>query len=379
MVDRDPLPLGMDLPVCGPPPGLHPDSPSEGVQPKDQVGDDENRLPLGMFSPECGAKWDQVPASPPEEVEPKSPRHRASGDHEPAPGFRQWWGISGGTAATLLGLTLAGLLLLLCGQVVQLLAASWMLPVPWCYFSFGAIVLLLGLVCFYGIRLAWLFRKFRHSPQVSVAGLSLGNRARQSPKVQREQLKKYLQAVQKNIEPWRKVLQQAGLNQDETNLIKSRLEKLLDPTLGMDDRDWILKCERDVILLLDRAANETIKNQSFSLGIKTAACPNPIIDTVIVAACSLRLIGDLCRIYGLRPTGLRVLYLLCRAFGQAYLAGRLEDATEAAAEAALGEGPGIVANIFGRVAPKVAQGAANALLLYRLGRSAKQLVRPVRA
>jgi len=139
---------------------------------------------------------------------------------------------------------------------------------------------------------------------------------------------------------------------------------------------------------LESAARRRVVRAARLVAAKTAVTPRSI-DTAIVLHAALAMVGDLCRIFQLRLGTLGTAVVLGRAFALAYLSGQLQQATEtltrdAAADGAgqllhgLPEGIGQVGSkLAGALAPKVAEGTANGILLWRLGAATIRLLRPV--
>lgn len=106
--------------------------------------------------------------------------------------------------------------------------------------------------------------------------------------------------------------------------------------------------------------------------------PNPAVDTMIVTYGAFVVTSDICRTYHVRAGFFGTVLIMAHALGNMYLGGHLEEASESFFDALLEEKESLMTTVFGKLSSKVAEGAVNGLLLYRLGKTVAGLVRPAR-
>ena len=117
------------------------------------------------------------------------------------------------------------------------------------------------------------------------------------------------------------------------------------------------------------------------VAVKTAAVPNPLVDRLVVTYNTFTMIGDLCLIYNVRPSGFGTGVILGRALLHAYLAGELEEATELLVEPVqdavtfLGE---MGSTVAGKLTAKLSEGGLNAVFVYRLGITTQRMLQPTK-
>ncbi len=267
---------------------------------------------------------------------------------------------------------------------------------PWLrYPGLAAVGVLLVVVALAALRLVWLYLRVGHTGQVDVGALTdLAERqtmrrlAHARLAAAGTRLRRYLQAYPVDGRAAARTLLAAGFNEDEVERLRSHRRILLDPDLDPGAETWLRDFESSFQAVLDGAAQRRVREAARWVGVKTAVTPQ-LVDTAIVLHAALRLVGDLCRIYQLRPGTLGTAVVLGRAFVLAYLSSHIqqvsEDLTRDAAAQGVGqlldglpEGVGQVGSrLAGVLAPKMAEGAANGILLWRLGSAAIRLLRPV--
>lgn len=110
-----------------------------------------------------------------------------------------------------------------------------------------------------------------------------------------------------------------------------------------------------------------------------AVSPFPVLDNLIILHSCIMMLGDLLRIYNLRVGGVSTVWILVRVVAQAYLAGHMQDLTEAVAEAVPeygGELGGQLLGIAKKIGVKAGEGAINGLFVHRPGRHSMRLLQP---
>jgi uncharacterized membrane protein YcjF (UPF0283 family) len=141
---------------------------------------------------------------------------------------------------------------------------------------------------------------------------------------------------------------------------------------------WLPRFSSSFVSQLDACANQRIKSVAVAAGVKTAALANPILDLLVVTYLLSQLIGDLCRIYNLKPSRLGTLVIMGHAFASLYAARHLEEASEEVGQALTGEIQGLTGSILAQMGRRLSELAANGLLVYRFGQTAKKLLRPIK-
>jgi hypothetical protein len=149
------------------------------------------------------------------------------------------------------------------------------------------------------------------------------------------------------------------------------------------DLDWVVDFEGLVLKPIDAMADTLVTRHAVSVGWKTAIVPTGFLDALIVVANAYHLIGDLCRLYHLRADSWSTLKITAHVFANTFVAGRLEELTDAAADQAFDQmhdliGGQVARTVLSRFSSGITQGTVNALLLRRFGRSAVRSLRPIR-
>ncbi len=134
--------------------------------------------------------------------------------------------------------------------------------------------------------------------------------------------------------------------------------------------------------LLDEAAERTVVESARWVGIKTAASPYAILDLGIILFESARLIGTLCRIYGVRMGRIGTLRVMAAVLAHAYLAAKIDDIEPWAEEgfSKLLDTVGVQAvmgSFFSKLSVKASSGYVNYRLFARMGRDAIRLLQPL--
>lgn len=130
--------------------------------------------------------------------------------------------------------------------------------------------------------------------------------------------------------------------------------------------------------LQDERAKEIISRTWKLVAIKTAASPWKIVDMIAVIYNSTVMVTRLARLYNRRISGQAAFRLVCRWFVNIYIAGEMGDVTQGAVEWASAND--LISATYKPLAGfvgKIAEGGANAFLVYRLGRRAMIYFRPL--
>ncbi len=247
--------------------------------------------------------------------------------------------------------------------------------------------------------LAWQCRRLRASPRVARGGLARrpergsGRRVAAGAPPDAEAALRALLETYPTDDGHRAFLRRCGLDGEQGRISADALLKERTRLLarrGGGSRAWIEDFDRSFLGPLDAAADRQLAWRRKLVGVKTALAPAGLMDALIVLANSWLLVRDLCVIYDVRAGGWDPTWLLTNALLNAAAAGRIEDATtsladltrEIAAEAPNFVGPAVAAAAglaFRETSRRLAEGAANAILLGRLGRIARDRLRPVRS
>ena len=140
---------------------------------------------------------------------------------------------------------------------------------------------------------------------------------------------------------------------------------------------WLLLF-KEFQAMQDKRADEIIAKTWKLVALKTAASPWKIVDMLAVVYNSTMMIMRLARLYNRRSSRRAAFRLACRWIMNIYVAGEMGEAMQGAVEWAsardfISATYKPLASLFG----KVAEGGANALLVYRLGCRAVAYFRPL--
>jgi len=140
---------------------------------------------------------------------------------------------------------------------------------------------------------------------------------------------------------------------------------------------WLLLF-KDFQAMQDKRADEIIAKTWKLVAVKTAASPWKIVDMLAVVYNSTMMIMRLARVYNRRTSRRAAFRLACRWIMNIYVAGEMGDAMQGAVDWANNQD--FISATYAPVARllgKVAEGSANAFLVYRLGRRAVAYFRPL--
>ncbi|RUL83672.1 YcjF family protein, partial [Tautonia sociabilis] len=210
--------------------------------------------------------------------------------------------------------------------------------------------------------------------------------ARRNVALAKRRLREFLERYPTDARHRRFLAATLGGNRDAARERVDRLLAQRDRLLSHDhatDADWVHEFENRILAPLDELAGAIITRHAVSVGWKTAVVPTGFLDGLIVAANAYHLIGALCRLYHLRADSWSTLKITLHVFANTFVAGRLEDFADAAADQAFEQlhdliGAQIARSALSRVSSGVTQGTVNGLLLRRFGRFALRSLRPIR-
>jgi uncharacterized membrane protein YcjF (UPF0283 family) len=278
-------------------------------------------------------------------------------------------------------------------QTVQLLANLQSLSGPLRYGGYALLAVLALISCYIIGKLLVAVLWLRQNRQVSLGNLrALQSRlefqkpAQHKQQAAKNQLRRWLEDYPLEQPVHRHFLSQCGVGGASLNAMAVARQQLLDIQELHDWDSWIHKFAVQIQERLDDAADQIVREYAKTVGVKTALSPNPLVDTVVLIYSGCGLLASLCRVYNLRVDLISMLRLAGLVFSQAYLAGRLEELpveewlTAAIDKALTAVGNchlPLVGNIAGALAGPGIQGAANGMLIGRLGRHASRLLRPV--
>ncbi|HUY33866.1 MAG TPA: YcjF family protein [Pirellulales bacterium] len=287
--------------------------------------------------------------------------------------------------------------LLLCTQLIQAIQILTTWPSWWQGIGWVALVACFLLVLWSLGRLIWFFVRFRRNRPLTRRLLDEREHLRELGShvhaAAREQLSTFMREYPLDQADQRGFLRRWGMPESEFEMMKRKRSDLLGAGNLQDSKAWQESFETCFLKPLDAAAGKIIRDNALLTAAKTAICPFALLDMAVVVYRGTSMLGSLCRVYQLRAGPLDMLYLFALVMGQAFFAGEVEEhgeeiassLTEAVPIALHGVGisaldwvPGMPPGL-GKLAGKAGQGLANGLLLKRIGRSACELLRPLRA
>ena len=236
------------------------------------------------------------------------------------------------------------------------------------------------------VRMIALFFKLRVSPQIKIKALQeLENRK----KMRKYSLKKNKEAIQKLSSFLKdsflindKKLSSLGFSHEDISALNRNKALLIKESenLSGTTQDWIDDFRQKIQNPLDRVAIKRIRNYSLNAGIMAGISPFPLIDRLIVFSACLSMLKDLLEIYSLKPSWDKNLVLMGQVIINTYLAGVIEDVTEAGidgisnlAEDAAEKIPDFAL----RGAGKATETAMHGYMVYRLGKAAIKVLHPI--
>ncbi len=282
--------------------------------------------------------------------------------------------------------------LFLVSQGVRFAAQVSSLSVPWNILAIALFLFFLGIILLVVVRICSKFLVLKKKSKLDLKALNvLAQRKRfqqlalKKKDEAREALAGYI--LDYNVNSSRAAL--PGLEKKDLEKLSIFKQSLADKKGYIDSTRWLKEFEESFVHILDKAARKRIRAYTRTVAVGTAASPIRFIDQMIVLYSSLRLINELLEIYNLRPAFGQSATVLSRAIIQAYLSGVIGEQSEAGVEAF----SDYYESIFGEISfatgisaatdatrfilPKVSEGALNGFLIWRLGRQAQKMLRPL--
>ena len=289
-----------------------------------------------------------------------------------------------------LGLLVASLLgLLIVTQIASLIADIGTMPGPWAW-ALGATGALCGaIVLWVTLKFAWTLLRLQRNPAVNRAAIeALSERelwqrlALEEFESAEEHLRGYLAGYELDSKS-ATVLMASGLSTAELDDLIAAKRYLLSDDAYLPSRDWIVEFQRRFQSVLDLSASRRAKSYARRAALGTALVPVAIIDQAVVFYFCLKLVRELMVFYNVRPAFGQTATIIARAIIQTYLAGQIqqltEDGTEALSDAAIGSVDELATSSFASIAgAKLAEGALNGMMIWRLGNRAMSLLQPVK-
>lgn len=287
-------------------------------------------------------------------------------------------------SASLLGGALLGIILV--AQVYQFYGAWVQMELPWRWLSGGLFAILGGILTGYILRMFWFVARLRGNRQVSVKALKALQERRELQTMAAErasdavrQLRHYLTDYPAQ-KPGQTVLPGVSAAQ-EASLIRARAS-LLERSRGNAPSQWIGEFRTSFQEHIDQIADRRVNSYAKRAGLASAASPNALLDQAIVLYTCTAMLGDLMKLYQLRPGFGQSAVLLGQCIAQTYLAGLAGEGAEEGASS-LGQAledwiPAAGSGIAKGVGARTAEGGLNWFLVRRLGRAAIRILQPVR-
>ena len=291
------------------------------------------------------------------------------------------------------GFLLASVLgLLVITQAASLIVDIGMMSAPWNWVlgSLGAVFT--AILIWITSKLARSLLRLQRSPSVNLPAIrALQERqawhrlATEHADQAEAKLRDYLAAYNLDVKV-RRSLVASGLAAGEFDDLAVAKQHLLGDELFLPPSEWLDEFVRTFQSVLDSAAERRSKSFGVRTAVGTALSPVPVLDQAIVLYSSLKLVRDLLVLYNVRPTPGQTATVFARAIVQTYVGGEAQRVAEAGVESAWREIVGTpeellgtsVAGVASKVTAKFAEGSANGLLVWRLGRRAVTFLQPVR-
>ncbi len=294
-----------------------------------------------------------------------------------------WWTMV--FAGAVLGLFMVNQAVRFVGQISSL-EAPWNIMAASLFLFFLAVILL---VMFKVLARFLAFKKMARVNLKALDALAQRQRFQQLAAQKKEEAKKTLSSYLMEYRLEQQRISVPGLDSDELKKLTLFKQSLTDKKGHLDTASWLKEFEESFVHILDKAARKRIRAYARTVSLGTAASPVKVIDQMVVFYASLKLIADLLKIYNLRPAMGQGTAILSRAIIQAYLSGVIGEQSEAGVEAF----SDYYESIFGEISfatgisaatdatrfilPKISEGALNGFLVWRLGRQAQKMIRPL--
>lgn len=250
-----------------------------------------------------------------------------------------------------------------------------------------------GLLVLVGFGLFVLIREFlrlRQSPRVALRQLAERAATREAGDSRihdaARDMKTFLEDHVQNVS--RASLLRLGMTDEEWQELEENRERLrraaseLETLTSESLQAWLDDIDHEFLTVLDRVADRRIFHAAKRTGLSAALTPTGLLDTALVAAASVTLVRDLCRLYNLRTDRWGTFVVLAHMAGNLVIAGRnetwAEDATEGVVDWLQGTVGSAAGGFFLKFAgARTAEGISHYLLLRRLGRVTRRALRPI--
>lgn len=266
------------------------------------------------------------------------------------------------------------------------------LNTPWNIIAATIVIILLALILVVVFKIFKYFIIFRKNTKIDLKALNVLNergRLRNQAGKKNDEARRLLTTYLKEhpLEDCPPI--RLGLDTKEFANLKKQKQNLLGNKAYIDSAQWLNEFDSSVISLLDTAARRRIRVYVKSVAVGTAASPIKFIDQMIVLYASFNLISEMMRIYNLKPAFGQSATILARSVIHAYLSGLvgehiesgLESVTQSLesvqAELGMSGSASVGSGLLGAIAPKIAEGGLNGLLVWRLGSQARKMLRPL--
>lgn len=298
------------------------------------------------------------------------------------------WSVDRGTGFLLVVLGTAVILLFVASQAAGFLTALAAWPPIVQAVGYGVVAVLGVMIAVSMIGLGWAYMRLPLSPRLRVARADTLNQrrsvqiqARKDRAIARKRLGEFLDRYPLDAPRHRRFLASIA-GRDRVDALKLQRDWLRSNDPGTDD-DWVREFEARFLRPLDELARSLVKRHAVAVGWKTAIVPSGLLDGMIVIANAYALIGSLCRVYSLRADAWSTLKIMIHVFGNTFVAARLEEFTDQAADASFEHMQDLINSqlargVLSRLSSGVTQGTVNGLLLRRFGRFAVRALRPIR-
>ncbi len=266
------------------------------------------------------------------------------------------------------------------------------LAFPWNILAAAFFLFFLGIILLVIARISHKFLAYKKMARVDLKALNVlaqRKRFQQLALKKKDEARKVLLGylLDYNVSDPKVVI--PGLEKGKLEKLGSIRQSLIDKNEYTDSDKWLKDFDESFVHVLDKAAGKRIRAYARTVAVGTAASPVKIIDQMVVLYASLKLIGELLQIYNLRPAFGQSAAILSRAIIQAYLSGVIGEQSEAGVEAfseyyesifgeiSFATGISAATDATRFILPKVSEGALNGFLIWRLGKRAGRLVRPI--
>jgi uncharacterized membrane protein YcjF (UPF0283 family) len=288
---------------------------------------------------------------------------------------------------------IAGILgLFMVTQGVRFAGQVTALPYPWDIIAVSAFLFFLGIILLVMVKISGKFLAYKKMARVDLKALNaLAERKRfqQLAQKKKDEAKKVLMNYLLDFKIEDPKIAVSGLEKTDLEKLGSFKKSLIDKKGYADSAQWLKEFDESFVQVLDKAARKRIRSFTRTVAVGTAASPIRFIDQMVVLYASLKLISELLEIYNLRPASGQSAVILSRAIIQAYLSGVIGEQSEAGVEAfsdyyesifgeiSFATGLSAVTDATRFILPKVSEGALNGFLVWRLGRQAQKMLRPL--